>query len=152
MIFVLYKILVYQYEIIYNKALNEYNNNNITLAWKIIEPYLDTSDPKLNYLYALLLADKTEYLKAKDNCIKAIKALPSFAKAHFLLGLINKQLNNMKEAIMVFQNTILINNNFIMAYFYLGQIYQETKNYEKALETFSKGRKVLNIFWTRNCY
>ena len=99
----------------------------------------------MNYEKLLKLVNEeinnNNYQKAKHLLIEAIKINNNSFELVYNLGLVNKYLGNIEEAINCFEKSTKINSNFSPPYTTLGSIYTELgkedlalKNYFKAIE------------------
>jgi tetratricopeptide (TPR) repeat protein len=66
--------------------------------------------------------------------------------AHFKLGSLFYHRNILTEAIINYQRTLDLNNDFISAYVQLGKCYIKQENYDKAIAAFEKGLEIKNDF------
>jgi len=100
-------------------------------------------------------------LYAQNNIEEAMNVLISIptedrsAENWLLLGNIQQDKGNIKEAVFSFENSILADAKFYKSYYNLGVLYFEEEKYALALENFLKAKKYKNdlaiIYYNLGC-
>ena len=108
----------------------------------------------MNYEFLLKLVrteiEKKNFIKAKELLVEAIKINNNSFELIYNLGLVNKYLGNLEEAIICFKKSIKINSNFPASYNILGSIYAQIGNKDLALSNYLKAIKIDSRSFTAN--
>lgn len=122
----------------YDKALKMYNQKNYNKAESTILEYLKNNDPNID-IYKLLIriySNKKDSEKAFYWINKAIDKYKMSAELYYYAGILKNEENDLKEAVLYFNKTIYLENDFIMAYFMLGIIAQKNMNKKESNKNF----------------
>ncbi len=86
--------------------------------------------------------EKKNFVKAKELLVEAIKLNNKSFELIYNLGLVNKHLGNLEEAIVCFKKSIKINSNFPPSYNTLGSIYAQLGDRDLALSNYLKAIEI----------
>ena len=118
--------------------LNDFNSKNFTKL--LIDIYkLQKSYPNSIFLLSLLGTINNElgnYKEAIHNFEKIIQFNPKFADAHYNLGVILKNNNQINRSIECFEKSITLNPNKFEAYNNLGNIYRDKHKTKLAIKYY----------------
>ena len=108
----------------------------------------------MNYEFLLKLVrkeiEKKILLKLKNLLVGRVKINNNSFELIYNLGLVNKYLGNLEEAIICFKKSIKINSNFPASYSILGSIYAQIGNKDLALSNYLKAIKIDSRSFTAN--
>jgi len=100
----------------------------------------------MNYNFFIKLINveikKKNFQKAKELLFEAIKIYNKSFELFYNLGLVNRHLGKIDEAIVCFKKAIKINSDFTPAYNILGSIYNEIGNKDLALRNYLKAIEI----------
>jgi len=105
-------------------------------------PHSLTKDPQELIVIGFSYAEKKEYQKAIEAFKQAILIDPSFALAHYNLGLAYVALGLHLEAIEAFKQAIRFNPGFAEAYYDLGVSYNTLRFHRKAIEACKQAIRI----------
>ncbi len=127
-------------------------------------------DMKLENFFADKNAESVQYEEetkearafyAQNNLEEAMNALVSIpaesrnAENWLLMGNIQQDRGNIKDAVFLFESALMTDSKFYKAYYNLGVIYFEQEKYALAVENFQKAKKYKNdlaiIYYNLGC-
>jgi len=87
---------------------------------------------------AELYYKKGNYEKAREVFKEVIRSNPDFARAHYSLGLVYRELERYNESIAAFEQALLIDSEDVQTCYSLGITYELVGEYQKAIDNFEK--------------